>query len=101
MKTVSKVNWNQPGQAGSPKPRGIKPRVSKSPRFNGTPRMQPAKLEGRADLQAPERKPRESISGDTLLLYLREIGQVQLLTRQEEIVLANRIKKGDEEAANR
>ncbi len=31
-------------------------------------------------------------------LYLREIGQVKLLTPQEEIVLAARIKKGDKKA---
>src|SRR6202047_4139130 len=31
-------------------------------------------------------------------IYLREIGQVQLLTPQEEIDLAARIKKGDREA---
>jgi len=36
--------------------------------------------------------------GDTLHLYLREIGQVKLLTPQEEIALARRIKKGDEAA---
>jgi len=36
--------------------------------------------------------------GDTLQLYLREIGQVKLLTPQEEIELAARIKKGDEAA---
>src|SRR6266850_6342313 len=35
---------------------------------------------------------------DTLQLYLREIGQVKLLTPQEEIVLARRIKKGDRKA---
>src|SRR6185436_5353279 len=34
----------------------------------------------------------------TLQLYLREIGQVKLLTPQEEIVLAKRIRKGDEAA---
>jgi RNA polymerase primary sigma factor len=33
-----------------------------------------------------------------LQLYLREIGQVQLLTPAEEIVLAKRIQKGDEQA---
>ena len=37
--------------------------------------------------------------GDTAIkLYLREIGQVQLLTPQEEIQLAARIKRGDKKA---
>jgi len=36
--------------------------------------------------------------GDNLQLYLREIGQVRLLTPNEEIELAKRIQKGDEEA---
>jgi RNA polymerase primary sigma factor len=37
--------------------------------------------------------------GDTAIkLYLREIGQVKLLTPQEEIQLAARIKKGDKKA---
>lgn len=35
---------------------------------------------------------------DVFQLYLREIGQVKLLSRQEEIELANRIKRGDEQA---
>ncbi|HYG23556.1 MAG TPA: sigma-70 family RNA polymerase sigma factor [Verrucomicrobiae bacterium] len=35
---------------------------------------------------------------DTLHLYLREIGQVKLLTPQEEITLAERIHEGDETA---
>jgi RNA polymerase primary sigma factor len=37
-------------------------------------------------------------SGDSLQLYLREIGQVKLLTPAEEIVLAKRIKRGDKSA---
>ena len=40
----------------------------------------------------------ESAQGNTLQLYLREIGQVKLLTPAEEIALARRIKKGDEAA---
>jgi RNA polymerase primary sigma factor len=36
--------------------------------------------------------------GDSLQLYLREIGQVKLLTPAEEIVLAKRIKRGDKSA---
>ncbi|MGH7935938.1 MAG: sigma-70 family RNA polymerase sigma factor, partial [Chthoniobacterales bacterium] len=42
---------------------------------------------------------RPSYDGDTAIkLYLREIGQVKLLTPQEEIELAARIKKGDKKA---
>jgi RNA polymerase primary sigma factor len=45
-----------------------------------------------------ERVRLESAQGNTLQLYLREIGQVKLLTPAEEIALAKRIKKGDEAA---
>jgi RNA polymerase primary sigma factor len=46
----------------------------------------------------PDRE-RSSYDGDTAIkLYLREIGQVRLLTPQEEIELAARIKKGDKKA---
>jgi RNA polymerase primary sigma factor len=46
----------------------------------------------------PERE-RSAYDGDTAIkLYLREIGQVKLLTPQEEIQLAARIKKGDKKA---
>ena len=42
---------------------------------------------------------RQPYDGETAIkLYLREIGQVKLLTPQEEIVLAARIKKGDKKA---
>ena len=42
---------------------------------------------------------RSAYDGDTAIkLYLREIGQVKLLTPQEEIELAARIKKGDKRA---
>jgi RNA polymerase primary sigma factor len=36
--------------------------------------------------------------GDSFRLYLREIGQVKLLTAEEEVALAERIKRGDEAA---
>jgi RNA polymerase primary sigma factor len=51
-----------------------------------------------ADAGVPQ-KERGSYDGDTAIkLYLREIGQVKLLTPQEEIELAARIKKGDKKA---
>ena len=47
----------------------------------------------------PRVRERSSYDGDTAIkLYLREIGQVKLLTPQEEIELAARIKKGDKKA---
>jgi RNA polymerase primary sigma factor len=47
----------------------------------------------------PRMRERGSYDGDTAIkLYLREIGQVKLLTPQEEIELAARIKKGDKKA---
>jgi len=51
------------------------------------------------DTTAFIRREVERYDGDTAIkLYLREIGQVKLLTPQEEIVLAARIKKGDKKA---
>ncbi len=45
------------------------------------------------------RRERSGYDGDTAIkLYLREIGQVKLLTPQEEIDLAARIKRGDKKA---
>jgi RNA polymerase primary sigma factor len=47
----------------------------------------------------PRGRERSAYDGDTAIkLYLREIGQVKLLTPQEEIDLAARIKKGDKKA---
>jgi RNA polymerase primary sigma factor len=44
-------------------------------------------------------KERSSYDGDTAIkLYLREIGQVKLLTPDEEVELAAKIKKGDKRA---
>jgi len=51
------------------------------------------------DNAMPIERERSSYDGDTAIkLYLREIGQVKLLTPQEEIALAARIKKGDKKA---
>jgi RNA polymerase primary sigma factor len=52
-----------------------------------------------ADGVEPRARERSAYDGDTAIkLYLREIGLVKLLTPQEEIELAARIKKGDKKA---
>jgi RNA polymerase primary sigma factor len=86
-----------------------------------TKKPKPVQVKGRAKISAPAEikfdaarpsppKPEgdtttfikreiERYDGDTSIrLYLREIGQVKLLTPQEEIQLAARIKKGDKKA---
>jgi RNA polymerase primary sigma factor len=50
------------------------------------------------NVASAEPAPMESLRGDTLQLYLREIGRVQLITPKEEIILARRIKRGDRQA---
>ena len=48
---------------------------------------------------AESQRQSRTYDGDaSLKLYLREIGKVKLLTREEEIELADRIKKGDKKA---
>src|SRR3954471_5527611 len=68
---------------------------------NSTFESQPAaeradSAEDSAGRNAAENLPRESTT--CLSLYLTEIGKVKLLTAEQEIELARRIKEGDEEA---
>jgi RNA polymerase primary sigma factor len=53
----------------------------------------------RNDDAAPPERERTAYDGETAIkLYLREIGQVKLLTPEQEIDLAAKIKKGDKKA---
>ena len=63
------------------------------------PQPEPAKAATEGDTTASIPQEPERYDGDTAIkLYLREIGQVKLLTPDEEIQLAARIKKGDKKA---
>jgi RNA polymerase primary sigma factor len=69
---------------------------SDSPAGTNDATIKPVETE---DLAVARGRERGSYDGDTAIkLYLREIGQVKLLTPQEEIDLAARIKKGDKKA---
>lgn len=55
--------------------------------------------ESRGTVDRPEDAPPRRYDGDTAIkLYLREIGLVALLSPEEEVALAARIKKGDKKA---
>ncbi|MBU6399610.1 MAG: sigma-70 family RNA polymerase sigma factor [Verrucomicrobia bacterium] len=90
-------------------PRAVKTRAAPARRAAAQPRPRrpkPVVLVERptvprdADVGAAvETRSRSSYDGDTAIkLYLREIGQVKLLTPAEEVELAARIKKGDKKA---
>src|SRR5882724_5019307 len=51
-----------------------------------------------AAAEEPVEKASTGGHGDSLQLYLREIGRVKLLTPKEEITLARKIKRGDKQA---
>jgi RNA polymerase primary sigma factor len=77
------------------------PRVRLTPSRRSRPRAPLPAAIGRSLVPAPaamESAPAESLHGDTLQLYLREIGQVKLLAPAEEIALARRIQRGDQAA---
>ena len=71
-------------------------RGSTPPPATVLPRMKPVLVA--REIEPAEAMPASAPHGDTLQLYLREIGQVKLLTPKEEIALARRIKRGDKRA---
>src|SRR6267154_832015 len=86
-------------------PRRIRLTPARTPRRLGRSAARPAILPPpRApllvsrEIDTTEPIPDATPRGDALHLYLREIGEVKLLTPKEEIALARRIKRGDQEA---
>ncbi|HWI58458.1 MAG TPA: sigma-70 factor domain-containing protein, partial [Bacillota bacterium] len=79
-----------------PKPEDLAKEEEALKAEEAAPALPGAEAEEPVDTRGRERS---SYDGDTAIkLYLREIGQVKLLTPQEEIELAARIKKGDKRA---
>lgn len=61
-------------------------------------RLATAPVPAAAEFKSAEPVQTDLPRGDVLQLYLREVGQVKLLTLDEEIALARRIKRGDKQA---
>jgi len=95
MKIIERSKKPANGKATArpaPSPRLKEPLQVAPPAIPGVPRDEDAYT------PVPD-KERPAYDGDTAIkLYLREIGQVKLLTPDEEITLAARIKKGDKKA---
>src|SRR5215468_3618769 len=82
-------------------PRRVRLTPSRFPRKlrgSGAEKSAPAAETATAWSEEQPEKEDGSRRGDSLQLYLREIGRVKLLTPKEEIELAKRIKRGDKEA---
>ncbi len=76
------------------RPGGQRSRLDANARASGFA-TEPARAAEAAPIEAARAgEPR----GDALQLYLREIGQVKLLTPQEEIALARKVQRGDKAA---
>jgi RNA polymerase primary sigma factor len=94
----------KPGSASPRAPMGARVgrsarrgRIPEAPASPVLPAIRPEPVQ--SDPEPPmEPIARDSVQGSALQLYLREIAQVELLTRKEELLLAHRIRKGDEQA---
>ena len=98
--TFERIYRSRTGKLVPSRLRLMSPRSSRRLRGSAAPsvtKVSPVAPAARQTAPA-EPLPDDLPHGDVLQLYLREIGQVKLLTPQEEIALAKRIKRGDRQA---
>jgi RNA polymerase primary sigma factor len=98
MKTTKRNRPVKTTKVQTPALRTYSARIPKSARQEPVSDLatSPAPEQPVVETHAPT--PAESAHGDSLLLYMREVGQVNLLTPAEEMALAKRILKGDDKA---
>ncbi|TAK90839.1 MAG: sigma-70 family RNA polymerase sigma factor [Verrucomicrobia bacterium] len=97
MKAVKNSKQTNKSARLAPRNRLISSTTVRAPRFSVSETETPsAEVAKKIESELP--RPADAARGDSLHLYLREIGQVKLLTPEEEIALARRIKRGDKQA---
>src|SRR5215831_9015839 len=102
MKSIIKPRYaSRAHRLVRPRIRLTSSRVTRPRRLRGEPANLPSRiplLAGAKRIDSEQPVADAAPAGDALHLYLREIGQVKLLTPAEEIALAKRIKRGDQSA---
>jgi RNA polymerase primary sigma factor len=98
---VVKIPAKRELKKGSTRPAPKKGRGSKKDFLDDEPDIADLEEEGAAAVEEDLNVYLKEIADDSVKLYLREIGNVPLLTGPEEIELANKIREGDLEAKAR